>query len=41
MDNLRITDADHPNAGNVYRDLKFPDHVYDEIEEFYEERASR
>jgi hypothetical protein len=30
-----------PNAGNVYRDLRFPGHVYEEIEEFYEERAGR
>ncbi|HKO57962.1 MAG TPA: hypothetical protein VJ276_18995, partial [Thermoanaerobaculia bacterium] len=25
-----------PNACNVYRDLKFPEHVYEHIREFYE-----
>jgi hypothetical protein len=36
-----IPNPDDPNAGNVYRDLKFPGHVYEEIEEFYEERAGQ
>lgn len=31
---------DDPAACNVYRDLKFPDDVYEDIEEFYEEVAS-
>jgi hypothetical protein len=28
-----------PRACNVYRELRFPDDVYEEIEEFYEDRA--
>jgi len=28
-----------PRACNVYRDLQFPENVYEEIEEFYEETA--
>lgn len=31
--------ADDPNACNVYRDLRFPDGIYEHIQEFYEERA--
>lgn len=30
---------DDPGSCNVYRDLHFPDEVYEHIEEFYEERA--
>jgi hypothetical protein len=30
---------DDPRACNVYRELKFPDDVYEEIEEFYEDRV--
>jgi len=30
---------DDPRSCNVYRELRFPDGVYDEIEEFWEERA--
>lgn len=30
---------DDPASCNVYRDLRFPDEVYEHIEEFYEERA--
>ncbi len=30
---------DDPQACNVYRDLRFPDDVYEKIEEFYEEKA--
>ena len=29
-------DPDDLGACNVYRDLKFPDHVYEHIQEFYE-----
>ena len=29
-----------PDAGNVYRDLTFPDEVYDNITEYYEEKAA-
>lgn len=28
-----------PAACNVYRDLKFPEHVYEHIREFYEEQV--
>ena len=31
--------VDDPASCNVYRDLRFPDEVYEHIEEFYEERA--
>lgn len=34
-----LPDADDPAAGNLYRELQFPDEVYEHIEEFYEERA--
>jgi hypothetical protein len=30
---------DDPRACNVYRDLQFPDGVYEDIQEFYEEPA--
>jgi hypothetical protein len=30
---------DDPNACNVYNDLQFPDGVYDNISDFYEEQA--
>jgi hypothetical protein len=30
---------DDPSSCNVYRELRFPDEVYEHIEEFYEERA--
>jgi hypothetical protein len=33
-----IADAQDPQAGNVYRELQFPDHIYDNIEEFWEEK---
>jgi len=29
-----------PGACNVYRDLQFPEDVYEDIQEFYEEAAS-
>lgn len=35
-----IPDAGDPDAGNVYRELQFPQHVYDQISEYYEERAN-
>lgn len=28
-----------PDACNVYRDLKFPDHVYEHIQQYYEKKA--
>lgn len=30
---------DDPTSCNVYRDLRFPDEIYEQIDEFYEERA--
>lgn len=33
-----ICPTDDPNACNVYRDLKFPDGVYQHIQEFYEQK---
>jgi hypothetical protein len=30
---------DDPQACNVYRELRFPDGVYDEIDEFWEEKV--
>jgi hypothetical protein len=30
-----------PNAGNVYRELRFPDGTYEHIEEFWEEKAEQ
>ncbi|CAA9306902.1 MAG: hypothetical protein AVDCRST_MAG77-6147 [uncultured Chloroflexi bacterium] len=34
-----IPNADDPDEGNVYKDLDFPDGVYDSISEYYEEKA--
>ena len=34
-----IPDVDDPDAGNVYRDLKFPDHVYEHIAQYREAKA--
>ena len=28
-----------PNSGNAYRELRFPDGIYDHIQEFWEEEA--
>ncbi len=33
-------DLDDPDAGNVYKDLQFPDGVYEDIQEYYEEKAT-
>jgi hypothetical protein len=33
------TDADDPHACNVYRGLRFPDDIYDNFQEFWEERS--
>lgn len=30
--------SDDPDACNVYKDLKFPDEVYEHIEEYYEKK---
>jgi hypothetical protein len=32
-------DAEDPDACNVYRDLQFPDHVYEQISSYYEQKA--
>ena len=32
-------DPDDPDACNVYKDLKFPDGVYESISEYYEEKT--
>ena len=34
-----LPDADDPDAGNVYQDLTFPDDVYENISEYYEQKA--
>jgi len=35
-----IPNPDDPDAGNVYRNLKMPEHVYEHIEESREAKAS-
>jgi DNA primase large subunit len=35
-----IPNPNDPDAGNVYRDLQFPDHVYEHISEYYEHKAN-
>ena len=34
-----IPNPDDPDSGNVYRDLQFPDHVYENIEHYREQKA--
>ena len=34
-----IADPSDPDAGNVYKDLEFPDGVYHHIEEYQEQKA--
>ena len=34
-----VPNPDDPDSGNLYRDLKFPDHVYEHISEYYGEKA--
>ena len=34
-----IPDSDDPDSGNVYRELQFPDGVYEHIQEYYEEKV--
>jgi hypothetical protein len=41
QDFLIIADPEDPAAGNLYRELEFPDHIYDNIEEFWEEKATQ
>ncbi len=35
-----LPDADDPDCGNLYRNLKFPDHVYKNIESYQEEKVA-
>jgi DNA primase large subunit len=32
-------DADDPDACNLYRELQFPEHVYEQISQYYEHKA--
>jgi len=34
-----IPNDEDPDSGNVYRELRFPDHVYENIGEYYEEKV--
>ena len=34
-----IPNADDPDEGNVYKDLQFPDGVYENIQDYYEDKA--
>ena len=34
-----LPDAADPDEGNVYRDLDFPQHVYDHISEYHQQKA--
>jgi hypothetical protein len=34
-----IPDAGDPDEGNVYKDLQFPNDVYEHIEDYYEDKA--
>jgi len=34
-----LPNGNDPDAGNVYRDLKFPDDVYQDIAEYHEQKA--
>ena len=34
-----IPNPEDPDSGNVYRDLKFPDHIYENIGEYWEDRV--
>jgi hypothetical protein len=34
-----LPDPDDPDEGNVYRDLPFPDEVYQHISEYHEQKA--
>jgi DNA primase large subunit len=35
-----ICPTDDPDACNVYRDLQFPDEVYEDIQEYHEQKAA-
>jgi hypothetical protein len=34
-----IPNPEDPNSGNVYKELRFPDEIYERIGEFWEEKA--
>jgi hypothetical protein len=34
-----IPRPEDPDSGNVYRDLKFPDHIYENIGEYWEDKV--
>ena len=34
-----LPDVGGPDEGNVYRDLEFPQHVYDHIQEYHQQKA--
>lgn len=34
-------DADNPDACNVYKDLQFPEHVYEHISDYYQHKGDR
>jgi len=34
-----IPNPEDPNSGNVYKELRFPDGIYEHINEFWEEKA--
>jgi hypothetical protein len=34
-----IPNPDDPDSGNVYRELRFPDHIYENIGEYYEDKV--
>jgi hypothetical protein len=34
-----VPNPEDPDAGNVYKDLKFPDHVYEKIAEYRDAKA--
>ncbi len=36
-----IPDPEDPGSGNVYRELRFPDGIYEHITEFWEEKAEQ
>jgi uracil DNA glycosylase len=35
-----LPDGDDPDAGNVYRDLEFPERIYEHISEYHQQKAS-
>ena len=34
-----LPDSDDPDGGNLYRELRFPDGIYEHINEYYQEKA--